>query len=131
MAAVILVDTSAVFAIIDRTDKNHVTAKGRLKTIKKLRLEPLLTNFIVAESHALLLTRMGGAIARQWLLSNAWRVESVIASDEQKARDLIRSHTDKDFSYTDASSFAVMERLGLDRAFAFDRHFKQYGFHLI
>ncbi len=38
---------------------------------------------------------------------------------------------DKRFSYTDASSFAVMERLGIGTAFGFDRDFAQYGFRLI
>jgi predicted nucleic acid-binding protein len=35
---------------------------------------------------------------------------------------------DKDFSYTDCTSFAVMQLLGLDTAFAFDQHFRQFGF---
>ena len=38
---------------------------------------------------------------------------------------------DKTFSYTDACSVAVMERLGLKTAFAFDPHFRQYGFHVL
>ena len=35
--------------------------------------------------------------------------------------------TIKDFSYTDATSFALMERLGLNTVFAFDEPFEQYG----
>ena len=128
--ALILVDTSAVYALIDRDDRNHAPAKAKLKALKRQKLEPFLTNFLVAETHALLLSRLGIDVARQWLLANVWRIESVIPSDEQKARDIIRTYVDKDFSYTDASSFAVMERLGLETAFTFDRHFKQYGFDL-
>ena len=86
-----------------------------------------MTNFIVAESHALSLARLGARLARNWLLSNIWAVERVAADDEAIARDIIWKYTDKTFSYTDATSFAVMDRLGLRTAFAFDPHFRQYG----
>jgi predicted nucleic acid-binding protein len=41
---------------------------------------------------------------------------------------LFYQYGDKDFSFTDAISFGVMERLGIHVAFTFDRHFRQYGF---
>ena len=91
----------------------------------------MLTNFIVAECHALSLARLGARLARNWLLSNIWVVERVTADDEAMARDIIRKYTDKTFSYTDATSFAVMDRLGLRTAFAFDPHFRQYGLQVI
>jgi len=91
----------------------------------------VLTNFIVAECHALSLARLGARLARNWLLSNIWVVERVTADDEATARDIIRKYTDKTFSYTDATSFAVMDRLGLRTAFAFDPHFRQYGLQVI
>ncbi len=51
--------------------------------------------------------------------------------DEERAAQIIRTQADKDYSLTDALSFAVMERLGLSRAFTFDRHFAQYGFTVL
>ena len=129
--AFVFIDTSAVYALINRFDANHAAAKARLRVLKKTRTEPVLTNFIVAECHALLLSRMGGELARRWLLNNQWRIERVLASDEERAREIIASYTDKDYSYTDATSFAVMERLALRRAFTFDRHFEQHGFEPI
>ncbi len=36
--------------------------------------------------------------------------------------------TDKTYSFTDATTFAAMERLGITSAFTFDRHYIQYGF---
>lgn len=35
---------------------------------------------------------------------------------------------DQDFSFTDCTSFALMERLGVAEAFAFDRHFLVYRY---
>jgi predicted nucleic acid-binding protein len=48
--------------------------------------------------------------------------------DESRAVDLIARYTDKDFSFTDATSFVVMERLEIFHAFSFDSDFTQYGF---
>ena len=127
----ILVDTSAVFALLDRGDANHRTARDTLEQLKRRRTEPFLTNFIVAESHALMLTRLGAGTARRWLLGNVWSVERVGEDDESKAVTIVGRFVDKTFSYTDATSFAVMERLRLRTAFAFDPHFQQYGFQVI
>jgi len=127
----VLVDTSAVYALLDRDDARHQAAKDSLENLKRVRSEPLLTNFLVAECHALCLARLGAAVARKWLLTSVWAVERVTPDDEAAAREIIRKYTDKTFSYTDATSFAVMERLGLRTAFAFDPHFRQYGFQVL
>ena len=127
----VLVDTSAVYALLDRDDRCHDAAREALESLRKRRTDPLLTNFIVAECHALSLFRLVADIARKWLLGNIWPVERVNVEDETKARVIIEQYTDKTFSYTDATSFAVMERLGIKTAFAFDPHFRQYGFLVV
>ncbi|MBI2089120.1 MAG: PIN domain-containing protein [Deltaproteobacteria bacterium] len=129
--AQLLVDTSAVYALIDRDDTYHRKAVALLRSLPRRGLTPLLTNFIVAESHALLLSRLGAGIARDWLLRQIWPVERIAADDEEKAREIVRRYTDKSFSYTDATSFVVMERLSIKEAFAFDPHFRQYGLKLV
>jgi hypothetical protein len=50
------------------------------------------------------------------------------AADEELAKQIILRYQDKRFSFTDAISFVVMERLGIRFAFSFDRNFAQYGF---
>ncbi len=129
--AQILVDTSAVYALIDKSDGYHRRALTILRSLPRRGLTPFLTNFIVAECHALLLSRLGANTARDWLLEQIWPVERVNPHDEECAREIIRSFIDKTFSYTDATSFAVMERLGIGEAFGFDSHFHQYGLKLI
>ena len=127
----ILVDTSAFFALVDRSDHWHSTAKAELDKLRRARSEPLLTNFIVAECHALLLARLGSQLARNWLTNNAWSVQRITAEDEANAISIVLQYTDKTFSYTDATSFALMQRLGIRKAFAFDPHFRQYGLHVV
>lgn len=58
-------------------------------------------------------------------------VVRVSAEDEERARAIIFQYDDKDFSLTDALSFAVMERLRIRAALSFDRNFAQYGFQLL
>jgi uncharacterized protein len=126
----VLVDTSAIYALIDRGDRNHGAARAGLDRLRKRRDEPVVTNFIVAECHALLLARVGPDIARRWVSASAWPVERSSADDEESAKEIIMTHTDKSYSYTDAVSFAVMKRLRIRTALAFDRHFVQYGIEL-
>ncbi len=56
------------------------------------------------------------------------RVEDVA---EQQASGIIARSTDDDFSPIDAISFAAMERLGIDSAFASDGHFARYTYPLV
>jgi len=52
----------------------------------------------------------------------------VASADERHAHVIIVLHRDKDYAFTDATSFAVMEQLGTSQAFALDDHFIQHGF---
>jgi predicted nucleic acid-binding protein len=73
--------------------------------------------------------------------SHAWRflqsalgsvaVERVSEIDEDRARGILFRYVDKTYTYTDSTGFAIMERLGIERAFTFDRHFAQYGFGMV
>lgn len=51
----------------------------------------------------------------------------VLPREEERARQIIAGHADKDWSLCDAISFAVLEHRGVRTAFSFDRHFQQYG----
>ena len=55
----------------------------------------------------------------------------VSARDERRARDIVTSYQDKDFSLADAASFAVMERLRISTAFTLDRNFAQFGWQML
>jgi predicted nucleic acid-binding protein len=102
-----------------------------LRRLSADRWQLFTTEFIVAETHALLLSRRGQAIAARILAEidrSATILIPVTAADHQSAREIIRVYDDKDFSLTDALSFAVMNRVGIAYAFSFDSHFVQYGF---
>jgi predicted nucleic acid-binding protein len=125
--ATAIVDTSAIYALLDRSDANHAQAVGILEKLRDKGDAVVITNLVLAETHALLLSKLGYTAARSWLSGQVWPVERILPEDEERAVDIICSHEDKTFSYTDATTFAVAERLGIHRAFAFDKHFLQFG----
>lgn len=47
--------------------------------------------------------------------------------DEEWAKEILFRYEDRNFSFADAVSFVVMERLGIQYAFTFDHHFVQDG----
>ena len=130
----VFVDTSAYFGLADPDDATHAAALAAARRLAAERRYLFTSNFVVAETHALCLARVGRRAAAR-LLNEIDRSPAVIvrvsAADERRARRIIAQYDDKDFSLTDATSFAVMERLRIGYAFTFDHHFAQYGFALI
>jgi uncharacterized protein len=129
-----LVDTSAYFATIDAGERHHAAAVAIANRLSSERWRLFTTNFVLAETHALFLTRVNRAVAATVLSeidNSPTTIVRVTAADEQRARAIISRYQDKDFSLTDAISFAVMERLGIGWAFTFDRNFAQYGWDIL
>lgn len=130
----IFVDSSAYLALLDRQDNNHSQATTIVRQLAAKHFRQFTTNILVIETHSLVLARMGMRQATQFLRemdqTNTVIVRARLA-DEDYAKQIIFRYQDKDFSLADAISFAVMERLGIARAFTFDRHFAQYGFNVL
>jgi uncharacterized protein len=125
-----LVDTSAYFALLDADDANHAQARTIRDRVIAEGWRLLTTSFVLAETHALLLNRLSQHIATRFLRDmdhSPTTVVWVTPRDVQRAKAIIYQYDDKDFSLTDATSFAVMERVRIPSAFTFDRHFAQYG----
>jgi predicted nucleic acid-binding protein len=61
------------------------------------------------------------------------RVELVSETESlfEAGWDLFRRRPDKRYSLTDCLSFVLMDRRGIERALAFDRHFEQVGYKQI
>ena len=123
----VLWDSSAILALLDADDADHARARAVAERIARLGRPSFITNYIQAEAHALLLRKLGRALAREWLLAGGLPVVRVVPREEERAREIIARYVDKDWSFCDAISFAVLEQRGVPAAFTFDRHFRQYG----
>ena len=130
----VLLDSSGYLALDNANDTQHPEARAAWARLTEERWHTFTTNFVLAETHALFLARLdrrsASAFLRQFDHSTTTLVR-VSARDEARARAIVFQYDDKDFSLTDASSFAVMERLRIGTAFGFDRNFVQFGILLI
>ena len=131
----VFVDTSGFYALIVGKDENHGRADELFTLAQREAWRLVTTNAVVFEAHALLLhrSRPGRATALKFLdaaQNDAYDVVRVRKNDEEKAIALIWAHEDKLYklySFCDALSFVVMERLRIREAIAFDQDFRSYG----
>jgi predicted nucleic acid-binding protein len=126
----VLVDASAYFALLDQDDAYHSQARLIRDRLLAESFRLFTTSFVLPETHALLLNRLSQDIATSFLKDLEQSTTTLVwvtPADVQRAQAIIYQYEDKDFSLTDATSFAVMERLRITTAFTFDRHFAQYG----
>ena len=121
------VDSSAWYAAADEGDLSNARAREILAAG-----EPLVTtDHVLVETWLLLHHRLGRAAAeRFWegLRAGAAAIELVLAADLEAAWAIGEAFPDQDFSITDRTSFAVMERLGITRVASFDDHFAVYRY---
>ena len=122
----VLWDSSAILALLDADDADHARAVDVARRIVVEHRPVFITNYIEAEAHALLLRKLGRTVARQWLLAGGLPVVTVLPAEEQRAKDILARHLDKDWTLCDAISFAVLDARRVSRAFTFDHHFRQY-----
>lgn len=122
----IFVDTSAWAAFFRATDSRHAAAVDWDRQNK----EQLVTSdYVVDELLTLIKSRFSPRAAIQageslWSEA-ACRLVYLTPEDIQAAWKIFQSHRDKGWSFTDCSSFALMQRLRISTSFAFDRHFSQ------
>lgn len=126
--AVILVDTSAYFALVDRSDRHHSSA---VAFIRSNTIPLATTDLIVVDTLNLVQVRLGHLpavrLGRQLFNPALTAVLKVSEHDVREAWRLFQRYRDKGFSFTDCTSFTLMERMRITTAFEFDLHFRQYG----
>ncbi len=127
----VFVDTSALYALVSATDRRHADARS---TFSDLLAEESLTthNYVEVETISLVHARHGPRpVAR---VREILEVIEIIWVDEDihtTALDRLASGRRGGPSLVDLVSFEVMERDGIEDAFAFDEHFADAGFRPI
>lgn len=130
----IFVDTSAWLALSDKNDQYHKEALSKNAIIKSRRIDLITSEYVVDETLTIIRYRVShraAVVFGESLMSS--RIVAIMGiKDEERlaAWDLFKKYGDKELSFTDCTSFAMMKKLNLQQAFSFDDHFKQFGFEL-
>ena len=129
----ILVDTSAFLAVLDQGDHNHPAAKARWIEMLDRGDELVSHNYILVETSAVVLCRLGLEAVRVFerdvvpVLRLVWVTREI--HEAAAGAHLVAGR--RTLSLVDCVSFEVMRRTGVQTAFAFDRHFREYGYQTI
>lgn len=124
----LFVDTSAWYAAADSSDRANKRAK---KILAGAGERLVTTDHVLAETWLLLRHRLGREAAeRHWggLRSGVAAIEPVASADLEVAWAIGQDYPDQDFSIVDRTSFAVMQRLGIERVASFDDDFAVFRY---
>ncbi len=140
----VFVDTSFWIAKINSEDENHPIAQQWLKKIKEDPVILVTSDFVVIETLNFIVksSRMATCglslkhrkdLAKKFY--NSWfkfksSYRELIHIDNEiwnASAEIYFRYMDKEFSFTDCTSFCLMEKHGIFQAATFDRHFSQAG----
>jgi len=127
------VDTSAFFALLDDDDAHRERARAHLQEVVETDVDLLTHEYVVVETTALVQRRLGLEALRRFvddllpLAAVAWVDESLHA----EARAALLAAGRGNVSLVDWTSFLVMRRLGVRKAFTFDPDFAAEGFEVL
>lgn len=126
----IIADTSGLYALLDRGDRNHQAALQFYDSLSRgTRL--IVLEYVLVELMTLLRRRgfTQQAIAFRDALNQSDIFRLLYSSEhiERATFDVYRQYVDKDWSYTDCAILAVSQRLNHVPVFSFDHHITQMG----
>lgn len=128
-------DTSFFFALVAKRDPAHRLAVAAYEKLLRAGARVVTTDYIVDETLTLTKTRVAGRSS----LALLDRIESseaidleLLGSDRFAAsKQYFRKHSDRGYSFTDCTSFVVMDELEIRAALTTDKHFAEAGFEVL
>ena len=122
-----LVDSSFLYATVDRGDKNHLQVVGLLANLSD---DLFLPTTVMEEVTYLIQAQLGHIQVRYFVhqvQSSPIQIEVIRKADLTRIYELLDQYADVKLDFVDASLVAVAERLNIHRVLTIDRR----NFHLI
>lgn len=135
MRSPVFVDTSAIIGLYLESDEWHASAKKVMAEFQRVR-RPLFFTTDVFDEAVTLMRRWGGydVAVRSGEALRGSRVLHLVEVDE-RAREgawrTFRANRILNLSFSDCTSVAIMERLGIHEVFTFDWDFQALGYTVL
>ena len=129
----ILVDTSALLAMLSRQDAAHRVAKQTWDRFVCEDVSLYAHNYLVVEASALIQSRLGMNAVQDLhkKIIPMLKIEWITSQQHQEIINTYLLANRRQLSLVDFASFETMRRLGIRKAFTFDKHFAEQGFEVI
>lgn len=128
-------DTSFFFALAAKRDPAHRPAVLVYEKLLKAGTRIVTTEYILDETLTLTKARINASIALAVLdrieTSEAIDLEMLTAERFLSSKHYFRKHSDHGYSFTDCTSFVVMDELEIGAALTTDRHFAEAGYEVL
>lgn len=126
-------DTSGIYAVLDADDSNHAAACKEWQTLLSNGAVLVCTNYVLVETFALIQGRLGLAALKAFQedVSPVLSIQWMDHESHQAAVASVLAANRRDLSLVDCSSFYMMRKLSVKKAFTFDRHFAEQGFEVV
>jgi uncharacterized protein len=121
----VLVDASALVALLDRDDRSHAPCVEALSRIR----EPLSTVWpaLTEAMHLLAETPRGQEALLDMTEDGVLKLAELNSTDVARMKELMRKYRDTPMDFADAALVRVAERDHLTRILTFDSHFRVYA----
>jgi uncharacterized protein len=128
-------DTSFFFALVAKRDPAHRPAVAAYEKLLRAGARVVTTDYIVDETLTLTKARIGApstlALLDRIESSEAIDLELLDSDRFVTSKQYFRRHSDHGYSFTDCTSFVVMDELEIRAALTTDRHFAEAGFEVL
>lgn len=127
----VFVDTSAFCALAIPKDQNNTNAKAFQAKLQEQKAAIYTSDYVLDETYTLLKMRSNHSTSVKFMDEidkshiNILRITEDIETD---AKAIFRKFEDKKLSFTDCTSFALINQFRLDAVFAFDEHFRYHSY---
>ena len=129
----IFIDTSAFYALMDRSDSYHQSASKLWTHMLNSGYFLQTSNYVTVETLALLQNKLGFEAADLWsrnvlgIVETFW-IDNVL---HNLALEIWFSLGRRKLSLVDCTSFVIMRHDKMGKVFGFDKHFTDHGFEVL